>query len=51
MEVCPAKSKSEVKHKAINMAPQAPLREPEAANWDFFLKIPETDRRLLTRAW
>jgi len=47
--VCPAKSKSEVKHKAINMAPQAPLREPEAANWDFFLKIPEIDRRLLSQ--
>ncbi|HTT62268.1 MAG TPA: pyruvate:ferredoxin (flavodoxin) oxidoreductase [Bryobacteraceae bacterium] len=48
--VCPAKSKSEVKHKAINMVPQAPLREPEAANWDFFLKIPEIDRRLLTQS-
>ena len=48
--VCPVKSKSEVKHKAINMAPQAPLREPEAANWDFFLKIPEIDRRLLTQS-
>ncbi len=48
--VCPAKSKSEVKHKAINMAPQAPLREPEAANWDFFLNIPEIDRRLLTQS-
>jgi pyruvate-ferredoxin/flavodoxin oxidoreductase len=47
--VCPAKSKSEVKHKAINMAPQAPLREPEAANWEFFLKIPETDRSLLSQ--
>ncbi|HLY15835.1 MAG TPA: pyruvate:ferredoxin (flavodoxin) oxidoreductase [Bryobacteraceae bacterium] len=48
--VCPAKSKSEVKHKAINMAPQAPLREPEAANWDFFLNIPETDRGLLNHS-
>jgi pyruvate-ferredoxin/flavodoxin oxidoreductase len=48
--VCPAKSKSEVKHKAINMSAQAPLREPEAANWDFFLKIPEIDRRLLTQS-
>jgi pyruvate-ferredoxin/flavodoxin oxidoreductase len=38
-----------VKHKAINMAPQAPLREPEAANWEFFLKIPETDRSLLSQ--
>ena len=26
------------------MQPQAPLREPERANWDFFLKIPEADR-------
>ncbi|HVN04765.1 MAG TPA: pyruvate:ferredoxin (flavodoxin) oxidoreductase, partial [Bryobacteraceae bacterium] len=48
--VCPAKSKSEVKHKAINMEPQAPLREPEAANWDFFLQLPEIDRGLLTQS-
>jgi pyruvate-ferredoxin/flavodoxin oxidoreductase len=47
--ICPAKSKSEVKHRAINMMPQAPLREPEAANWEYFLKIPEIDRRLLTQ--
>jgi pyruvate-ferredoxin/flavodoxin oxidoreductase len=30
------------------MAPQPPLRESEAANWDFFLGIPETDRSLLS---
>jgi pyruvate-ferredoxin/flavodoxin oxidoreductase len=45
--VCPVKSKTEAKHKAIDMMPQAPLREPEHANWEFFLKIPETDRRVL----
>ncbi len=45
VEVCPAKSKSEVKTKAINMQPQAPLREIQKANWDFFLNIPEIDRR------
>ncbi len=44
VEVCPVKSKSEVKHKAINMAPQAPLRETEAKNWDFFISLPEFDR-------
>ncbi|MGA8230048.1 MAG: pyruvate:ferredoxin (flavodoxin) oxidoreductase [Candidatus Acidiferrales bacterium] len=44
VEVCPAKSKSEVKHKAINMEAQAPLREAEAKNWDFFLSIPGFDR-------
>ena len=27
------------------MNPQPPLREPERANWDFFLSIPEIDRR------
>jgi pyruvate-ferredoxin/flavodoxin oxidoreductase len=48
VEVCPAKSKSEVKHRAINMVAQAPLRESEAANWDFFLKIPDTDRQVLS---
>jgi pyruvate-ferredoxin/flavodoxin oxidoreductase len=36
-----------VKHKALNMAPQPPLREPERANWEFFLRLPETDRRVL----
>jgi pyruvate-ferredoxin/flavodoxin oxidoreductase len=48
VQVCPAKSKSEVKHRAINMVPQPPLRETEAANWDFFLKIPETDRATIS---
>jgi pyruvate-ferredoxin/flavodoxin oxidoreductase len=48
VQVCPAKSKSEVKHRAINMVAQPPLRESEAANWDFFLKIPDTDRKILS---
>ena len=45
VEVCPAKNKTEVKLKAINMRPQAPLRAAEVLNWDFFLKLPEFDRR------
>jgi pyruvate-ferredoxin/flavodoxin oxidoreductase len=48
VQVCPAKSKSEVKHRAINMVAQPPLREAEAANWDFFLTIPDTDRKILS---
>ncbi|MBI3934053.1 MAG: 4Fe-4S binding protein, partial [Acidobacteria bacterium] len=44
VQVCPAKSKSEVKHKAINMQPQAPLREQEDVNWNYFLGLPEADR-------
>ncbi len=48
VEVCPAKSKSEVKHKAINMEDQAPLRKPESVNWEFFLSLPEFDRNKLS---
>ena len=48
VEVCPVKSKTEVKRRAINMAPQPDLRESEAANWDFFLEIPDTDRKPLS---
>jgi pyruvate-ferredoxin/flavodoxin oxidoreductase len=47
VQICPVKSKSEVKHKAINMAPQAPLRDTEAKNWDFFTKLPEPSRENL----
>ena len=45
VNVCPAKNKTEAKLKAINMRPQEPLRDQERANWDFFLSIPEYDRR------
>jgi pyruvate-ferredoxin/flavodoxin oxidoreductase len=48
VEVCPVKSKSDANRKAINMAPQAPLREPERRNWDFFLGLPEVDRSKLS---
>jgi pyruvate-ferredoxin/flavodoxin oxidoreductase len=44
VEVCPAKDKSQVGRKAINMANQLPLREPEVKNWDFFINLPEVDR-------
>ncbi len=46
VEVCPAKDKSAVGRKAINMTPQPALREAEAKNWDFFLQIPDMDRKL-----
>jgi pyruvate-ferredoxin/flavodoxin oxidoreductase len=50
VEVCPVKNKSDASKKAINMAPQAPLREPERDNWDFFLSLPEVDRAKLSHA-
>jgi pyruvate-ferredoxin/flavodoxin oxidoreductase len=50
VDVCPVKNKSEARVKAINMRPQAPLRIPERENWDFFLNLPEVDRRRLKPA-
>jgi len=47
VEVCPAKDKSQAGRKALNMAPQPPLREQEAKNWDFFMSIPDLDRKLI----
>lgn len=47
VDVCPAKNKSQPRLKAINMAPQPPLREQERQNWDFFLSLPNPDRSLL----
>ena len=44
VEACPAKSKSAVKHKALNMADMAPLQATERANWDFFAALPELGR-------
>jgi pyruvate-ferredoxin/flavodoxin oxidoreductase len=44
IEACPAKDKSQVGRKAINMAPQPPIREREKNNWEYFLSLPEVDR-------
>jgi pyruvate-ferredoxin/flavodoxin oxidoreductase len=47
VDVCPVKNKTEAKLKAINMRPQAPLQLQERENWNFFLGLPEFDRRKL----
>ena len=44
VDVCPARNKSILNQKALNMYPQPPLREQERVNWDFFTALPETDR-------
>jgi pyruvate-ferredoxin/flavodoxin oxidoreductase len=41
VDVCPARSKAEVKHKALDMAPAGGLRERERERFDFFLGIEE----------
>jgi pyruvate-ferredoxin/flavodoxin oxidoreductase len=49
VNVCPAKDRTNPKHKAINMELQAPLRETERANYDFFLGLPELPRTEVAR--
>jgi pyruvate-ferredoxin/flavodoxin oxidoreductase len=49
VNTCPAYKKEngeKTDKKAINMEPQPPLRDKEVENWEFFLKIPNTDRSL-----
>jgi pyruvate-ferredoxin/flavodoxin oxidoreductase len=47
VQVCPAKDRTNPRHKAIDMAPQPPRLATDRANWDFFLKLPEPDRTRL----
>jgi pyruvate-ferredoxin/flavodoxin oxidoreductase len=47
VENCPAKNKTNPNLKAINMVTQPPIREQEVKNWEFFLEIPEVDRKEL----
>jgi pyruvate-ferredoxin/flavodoxin oxidoreductase len=49
VEYCPAFSKTEPGHKAINMMDKNDIQEAERKNWDFFLEIPEVDRTVVNR--
>ncbi len=49
VDVCPARSKEAVRHKALDMAPAGEHRDVQRAGFDFFLGIPEIDRTLLAR--
>jgi pyruvate-ferredoxin/flavodoxin oxidoreductase len=44
VDVCPAFSKEQVRHKSINMAPAAEHRDAQRPLWEFFESIPEIDR-------
>ncbi len=44
VDICPAKSKEEVKHKAINMEPKDDHLVVERERFDAFLSIPDPDR-------
>ncbi|MGI9428066.1 MAG: pyruvate:ferredoxin (flavodoxin) oxidoreductase, partial [Bythopirellula sp.] len=45
VDICPAKSKASIKHKAIDMLPKQEHLERERENYEYFLKLPELDRR------
>jgi pyruvate-ferredoxin/flavodoxin oxidoreductase len=45
VDVCPARSKVNPENQALEMLPQQPLLDAERANWDYFLKLPQRDRR------
>jgi pyruvate-ferredoxin/flavodoxin oxidoreductase len=47
VDVCPVKSKTEVKHKALNLEPAGAQLERERTNLEFFETIPELDRSLM----
>ena len=47
VDICPIKDKTNPELKALNMHPQMPLRAQERENWEFFLDLPEYDRREL----
>jgi pyruvate-ferredoxin/flavodoxin oxidoreductase len=49
VSVCPAKDRTNPRHKAIDMEPQRPVRERERANFDFFLGLPEIDPARIRR--
>lgn len=45
VEVCPVRNKKETGKKALNMIPQLPVRQQERVNYDYFLELPEFDRK------
>jgi len=47
IETCPAKDKTQVGRKALNLVEQPPIREQERTNWEFFQTLPVTDRSQL----
>ncbi len=44
VSVCPAKSKTDPGHKALDMVPAEEVRDAQRVGFDYYLSIPETDR-------
>jgi pyruvate-ferredoxin/flavodoxin oxidoreductase len=47
VEVCPGRSKTEARHKSLDLEPVLDHRDEERTRWDFFRSVPELDRSLL----
>jgi pyruvate-ferredoxin/flavodoxin oxidoreductase len=47
VEVCPIRDRKDPKRKALNLVDAALRHDLEQPNWDFFLTLPEYDRRRL----
>jgi pyruvate-ferredoxin/flavodoxin oxidoreductase len=47
VETCPAKDKTQVGRKALNLIEQLPVLEQERDNWEFFQTLPIIDRSLV----
>ena len=47
VKICPGKDKKNPERYALRMEPQAPLRDQERENFEFFLTLPEVDRTKL----
>jgi pyruvate-ferredoxin/flavodoxin oxidoreductase len=47
VQVCPAKDKTNPRHKALDMVSQPERLESERSNWKFFLDLPDPDRAAL----
>jgi pyruvate-ferredoxin/flavodoxin oxidoreductase len=50
VDVCPAHSKTQLKHKALNMNPIAELLESQVKNWSFFTEMESVEPGLLDPA-
>jgi len=47
VDICPIRDRENPEHKAINMVPIDQTHDTEVKNWDFFLHLPDFDRRSL----
>lgn len=45
VDICPIRDKANPERKALNMRPIEPLLTQEQQNWDYFLGLPDYDRR------